>query len=196
MSKNKMSGHKNVNDSAYLKHLEFIQAIVARMAQSSVQTKSLLLPVVVATYGYALTQKSVSVSLLGIAAVLLFDYIDASYLRQEQAYRRLYNAVIEGKKEIPFLSLNPCCVDKVAFPVNADLNLAEDTELVCEEKSFWKKSCEVIKEWVFLTQRFGYPGLFSVLFRLLHGWVCSSVPCTHVWALGVGLKLPTAGQTE
>ena len=64
MSKNKMSGHKNANDSAYLKHLEFIQAIVARMAQSSVQTKSLLLPVVVATYGYALTQKSVSVSLL------------------------------------------------------------------------------------------------------------------------------------
>ena len=143
MSKNKMSGHKNANDSAYLKHLEFIQAIVARMAQSSVQTKSLLLPVVVATYGYALTQKSVSVSLLGIAAVLLFGYIDASYLRQEQAYRRLYNAVIEGTKEIPLLSLNPCCVDKVAFPVNADLNLAE-------EKSFWKKSGEVIKEWVFL----------------------------------------------
>lgn len=134
MSKNKMSGHKNANDSAYLKHLEFIQAIVARMAQSSVQTKSLLLPVVVATYGYALTQKSVSVSLLGIAAVLLFGYIDASYLRQEQAYRRLYNAVIEGTKEIPLLSLN----------------LAEDTELVCEEKSFWKKSGEVIKEWVFL----------------------------------------------
>lgn len=134
MSKNKMSGHKNVNDSAYLKHLEFIQAIVARMAQSSVQTKSLLLPVVVAAYGYALTQKSVSVSLLGIAAVLLFGYIDASYLRQEQAYRRLYNAVIEGTKEIPLLSLN----------------LAEDTELVCEEKSFWKKSGEVIKEWVFL----------------------------------------------
>lgn len=142
MSKNKMSGHKNANDSAYLKHLEFIQAIVARMAQSSVQTKSLLLPVVVATYGYALTQKSVSVSLLGIAAVLLFGYIDASYLRQEQAYRRLYNAVIEGTKEIPLLSLNPCCVDKVVFP--------EDIELVCEEKSFWKKSCEVIKEWVFL----------------------------------------------
>ena len=141
MSKNKMSGHKNANDSVYLKHLEFIQAIVARMAQSSVQTKSLLLPVVVAAYGYALTQKSVSVSLLGIAAVLLFGYIDASYLRQEQAYRRLYNAVIEGTKEIPLLSLNPCC---------ADLNLAEDTELVCEEKSFWEKSCEVIKEWVFL----------------------------------------------
>ena len=134
MSKNKMSGHKNANDSAYLKHLEFIQAIVARMAQSSVQTKSLLLPVVVAAYGYALTQKSVSVSLLGIAAVILFGYTDASYLRQEQAYRRLYNAVIEGTKEIPLLSLN----------------LAEDTELVCEEKSFWKKSGEVIKEWVFL----------------------------------------------
>ena len=115
------------------------------MAQSSVQTKSLLLPVVVAAYGYALTQKSVSVSLLGIAAVILFGYIDASYLRQEQAYRRLYNAVIEGTKEIPLFSLNPCCVD-----INADLNLAEDTELVCEEKSFWKKSGEVIKEWVFL----------------------------------------------
>ena len=150
MSKNKMLGHKNANDSAYLKHLEFIQAIVARMAQSSVQTKSLLLPVVVAAYGYALTQKSVSVSLLGVAAVLLFGYIDASYLCQEQAYRRLYNAVIEGTKEIPLLSLNPYCIDKEAFTVNADLNPAEEAEFSCEEKSFWKKSGEVIKEWVFL----------------------------------------------
>jgi hypothetical protein len=58
--------------------------------------------------------------------------------------------LIEGTKEIPLLSLNPCCVDKVALPVNADLNFTEDAELVYEEKSFWKKSGEVIKEWVFL----------------------------------------------
>jgi len=43
--------------------------------------------------------------------------------------------LIEGTKEIPLLSLNPCCVDKVALPVNADLNFTEDAELVYEEKS-------------------------------------------------------------
>lgn len=89
------------------KHLDFIQATITRMSAASTTTKSWLMPVVTATYGYALTQRHCTVALLGIAAVLLFGYLDANYLRQEKRFRRLYKAVAEGANEIAAFSLNP-----------------------------------------------------------------------------------------
>lgn len=88
-------------------HLEFIQAIITRMSAASSTTKSWLLPVTTATYGYALTQNSCQVAMLGVAAVLLFAYLDANYLRQEKRFRRLYKAVAEGSEDVAVFSLNP-----------------------------------------------------------------------------------------
>lgn len=89
------------------KHLDFIQATITRMSAASTTTKSWMLPVVSATYGYALVQKATSVAVLGIAAVVLFAYLDANYLRQEKRFRRLYKAVAQGSDEIAVFSLNP-----------------------------------------------------------------------------------------
>lgn len=89
------------------KHLDFIQATITRMSAASTSAKSWMLPVVTATYGYAITQCSPSVALLGIGAALVFAYLDANYLRQEKRFRRLYRAVAEGKDEIAVFSLNP-----------------------------------------------------------------------------------------
>ncbi|MEV8132864.1 hypothetical protein AB0O54_17165 [Pseudarthrobacter oxydans] len=89
------------------KHLDFIQATITRMSAASTTTKSWMMPVVSATFGYALVQKVTSVAVLGIAAVLLFAYLDANYLRQEKRFRRLYKAVAEGSDEIAVFSLNP-----------------------------------------------------------------------------------------
>lgn len=79
------------------KHLEFIQAAVSRMAGGSALAKSWLLPVVTATYGYALANRLSSIAFLGVAAVLLFATLDAQYLRQERAFRALYRAASEGR---------------------------------------------------------------------------------------------------
>ena len=57
------------------------------MSAASSTAKGWLLPVVTATYGYALTKDDGTIGLLGIAGVLLFAMLDANYLRQEQAYR-------------------------------------------------------------------------------------------------------------
>jgi histidine triad (HIT) family protein len=88
------------------KHLDFIQAVVTRMSAASSNSKSWLLPVITATYGFALTEHSVPVALLGITAVALFMYIDANYLRLERNYRELYRAVAKGTKQIPAFSLD------------------------------------------------------------------------------------------
>lgn len=93
------------------KHLDFIQAVVTRMAGASANAKAWLLPVVTATYGYALTKHAESIALLGIGAVLLFLFLDVNYLRQEKAYRRLYDAVAKGTKTVPLFSLDPSDAD-------------------------------------------------------------------------------------
>jgi diadenosine tetraphosphate (Ap4A) HIT family hydrolase len=87
------------------KHLELIQAVVTRMSAASTTTKGWLLPVVTAAYGYAVTKSSAAVALLGLAAVLLAGLIDANYLKQERAFRRLYDAVVRGA-DIPSFSMN------------------------------------------------------------------------------------------
>lgn len=97
------------------KHLDFIQATITRMSAASTTTKSWMMPVVTATYGYALTQNIRSVALLGVLAVVLFAYLDANYLRQEKRFRRLYTAVAEGKNEVAAFSLNP---DEVALDLS------------------------------------------------------------------------------
>lgn len=88
------------------KHLDFIQAVVTRMSSASTSTKSWLLPVVTAAYGYGMTRNAWSVVALGLSAVLLFMFLDANYLRQEKAYRDLYDAVAR-KQGVPLFSLNP-----------------------------------------------------------------------------------------
>lgn len=107
------------SDEDRRKHLDFIQAIVTRMSAASSGAKGWLLPVVTATYGFALTQHSRAVTLLGIAAVALFMFLDANYLRQERAYRRLYDTVAMGTREVPLFSLDPSEADD---PVPESLN--------------------------------------------------------------------------
>ena len=85
------------------KHLDYIQAVVTPMSSASSSAKGWLLPVVTAAYGYALAKQQSPVALLGVAAVLLFGFLDANYLRQEKAYRRLYDAVAGGTDKSSFV---------------------------------------------------------------------------------------------
>ncbi|GAA2338592.1 hypothetical protein GCM10010431_72490 [Streptomyces kunmingensis] len=87
-------------------HLSFIQAVITRMSQASSSSKSWLLPIVTLTYGYAITKKSLLVALLGCLAILVFGVLDANYLKQERAFRKLYDDVAAGRP-IPAFSLNP-----------------------------------------------------------------------------------------
>ncbi len=89
------------SEAEKLAHLGYIQNVVARMAHEANSLKSWLLPVVTAAYGYAIVAHSWKVALVGIAACLLMGWQAASYLQEEKAYRKLYNATIKGEVE-PF----------------------------------------------------------------------------------------------
>ncbi|MFD5116483.1 HIT family protein [Streptomyces sp. NPDC058391] len=98
-------------------HLSFIQAIITRMSQASSSSKAWLLPIVTATYGYAITMDSIFVALLGLLAVLVFGILDANYLKQERAFRKLYDEVAAGRS-IPAFSLNPTLASPAGSRVN------------------------------------------------------------------------------
>lgn len=101
------------------KHVELIQAVVTRMAEASTNAKSWLLPVVTAAYGFALTNRSGSVATLGVVAVVLFSFLDANYLRQERAYRALYDVVTTRSRPVPIFSLDPAHADEPLPDVEA-----------------------------------------------------------------------------
>jgi hypothetical protein len=76
-----------------VKHLEMIQAVIARMGQNSFFVKGWSIALVTATLAVASQQLSVGVSLLALFPASCFWYLDAYYLRQERLYRRLFNHV-------------------------------------------------------------------------------------------------------
>lgn len=94
------------SEADFRQHLQFLQDVIARMAQASERAKSWLLPVATAAYGYALTQNSNAVAWLGMIATSIFWFLDASYLSNERRFRDLYARVLEGGHEIPRFSLD------------------------------------------------------------------------------------------
>jgi ATP adenylyltransferase len=94
------------------KHLDYIQAVVTRQAAASASAKGWLLPIVTATFGFALTQRSWPLAALGMVAVVLFAYLDANYLRSEKQFRRLYNTVARSSRKVPLFTLDPVDADE------------------------------------------------------------------------------------
>lgn len=104
-------------------HLSFIQAVVTRMSQASSSAKTWLLPIVTLTYGYAVTQHRWWVAAMGAVAVVIFGVLDANYLKQERAFRNLYDKVSTGG-DIPTFSMNP----SLAGPAGTKVNYWPDLE--------------------------------------------------------------------
>lgn len=94
------------------KHLDYIQAVVTRQSAASGAAKGWLLPIVTATFGFALTQESWPLAALGMVSVLLFAYLDANYLRSERQFRRLYNTVARSSRRVPLYTLDPVDADE------------------------------------------------------------------------------------
>ncbi|WP_445337396.1 HIT family protein [Clavibacter sp. CFBP 8614] len=77
-------------------HLSLIQAVITRMSQASSSAKTWLLPVVVASYGYAIAERQAWAAIIGVLATMVFLVLDANYLKQERSFRSLYDEVAQG----------------------------------------------------------------------------------------------------
>ena len=73
------------------------------MAGASSNSKTWLLPIATAAYGYAIANKSIMVTALGMIATFILALLDAGYLTNERRYRQLYNQIISNPNvAVPF----------------------------------------------------------------------------------------------
>lgn len=88
-----------------LKHLEFLQAVIARQSTASFALKGWSITVVGALFAFALDRTDYRIALIGIVASMGFWFLDSFYLRQERLFRCLY-AVVADNTTMPMLSMN------------------------------------------------------------------------------------------
>ncbi|WP_159072551.1 hypothetical protein [Streptomyces formicae] len=89
-----------------LKHLDYIQATIARQASHSFAVKGWSLTVSAAIYAYTGSHLHWWNALIGIMPAIAFGWLDAFYLRQERLFRELYAAASEEVTVVPIFSMN------------------------------------------------------------------------------------------
>jgi hypothetical protein len=90
-----------------LKHLEFIQAVIARQANNSFLVKGWGLTVAGAFYAFAANRLNWRIALVGLLPAFTFWGLDAYFLRQERLFRCLYDTVRRRETPVDAFCMNP-----------------------------------------------------------------------------------------
>lgn len=89
-----IDGHINDMDAEKLKHLDYIQSAISRMADCSFKIKSLVITIVSAIVGICIKTGDMNILLVAIVPIVLFWILDSYYLQQERMFREIYNILI------------------------------------------------------------------------------------------------------
>ncbi|MFT4213353.1 MAG: hypothetical protein QM622_01050 [Microbacterium sp.] len=90
--------------------MDYVQAIIARLANNSFIMKGWALTLTSALLGFAATRSDALLAFLALAAVLAFWFLDAYFLRQERAFRLMFSDV--AAKKVTGFNLNPATYAK------------------------------------------------------------------------------------
>jgi len=85
-----------VTDADRVKHLEFVQAVIARHASNAFLIKGWAVTIAAALYGFALDKERPALAAVGVVVVAVFYLLDGYYLRQERLFRCLWDALTSG----------------------------------------------------------------------------------------------------
>ncbi|WP_226485857.1 hypothetical protein [Streptomyces parvulus] len=89
-----------------IKHLEMIQAIIARLANGSFLIKGWTMTVAGVLFGVSASNLTWRVTLAGAIPLIGFWLLDSYYLRQERLFRKLYDAVRKPGSSVEPFSMN------------------------------------------------------------------------------------------
>jgi hypothetical protein len=95
----------DIERSDHHKHMDYVQAVITRLANNSVLLKGWALTLSSAVLGFAITQKHAGLALAALVPVTAFWLLDTYYLRQERAFRDLYAAV--AAKQVRDFKIEP-----------------------------------------------------------------------------------------
>lgn len=97
---------ENVTREDWHKHLEFIQAVVTRLARNSYLLKGWTITLVAATFVLSLSVTSAWLVAIALLPTIAFSILDAYYLRQERLFRKLYNDVRRNPDSVEAFSMD------------------------------------------------------------------------------------------
>ena len=89
---------------ACIKHMDMVQAVVARLAGNGFIVKGWAITVAGAFQGFSITGQDKWLAIVGVVPTLLFWVLDASFLRSERAFRALFERVRTGKSDAFFMN--------------------------------------------------------------------------------------------
>ncbi|MER6191621.1 hypothetical protein [Streptomyces cyaneofuscatus] len=89
-----------------IKHLEFIQAVVARLANGSFLIKGWTMTVAGIFFGISVNNLSWKIATTGIVPIVGFWLLDSYYLRQERLFRKLYDDVRKPDSGVEAFSMD------------------------------------------------------------------------------------------
>jgi hypothetical protein len=97
--------HPSISD-AQIKHLEFVQTVISRLANNCFLMKGWALTVAGLLFGFAVDQGSWRIAAAGLLPVVAFWALDAFFLRQERLFRCLYDAVRRSDPKVELFSMD------------------------------------------------------------------------------------------
>ncbi|MCB1066077.1 MAG: hypothetical protein KDN20_24560 [Verrucomicrobiae bacterium] len=110
-----------------LKHLEFIQNIIARMSTNSFMVKGWSVTLVAAIFALAASEANQSFAVVVFLPIIAFWVLDSFFLFQERGFRALYRKVADKPEDQINFEMDPSTLDK--------------TDLKAEKAGWWKVCC-------------------------------------------------------
>ncbi|WP_228473094.1 hypothetical protein [Streptomyces cyaneochromogenes] len=89
-----------------IKHLEFIQATITRLGTNSFLVKGWALTLAAGLFALSASRLSWQLAGVGLVPLLCFWYLDCFFLRQERAFRRLYDDARRPGSTVEMLSMD------------------------------------------------------------------------------------------
>jgi hypothetical protein len=93
-------------DTAAIKHLEFLQAVIARLSGNAFVIKGWSLTLAAAFFGFSTKDLDGRLAAVGLLPVIVFWGLDAYFLSRERSYRQLYDAVRVGDSKVSPFSMD------------------------------------------------------------------------------------------
>jgi hypothetical protein len=113
-----MPEHSDLSDHQ-IKHLEFIQAVVARLGNNGFLIKGWAITIAGAFLAFGVNRDKWQLAAAGLAPTFLFWILDASFLRNERLFRHLFDAARRGNVEVFFMgATGPSYVKEVEKQFN------------------------------------------------------------------------------
>ena len=89
-----------------LKHLDFIQAVVTRLGNSSFLIKGWTLTIAAAFFAVVTSRQSWQIAVIGVVPLVGFWFLDGVFLRTERMFRRLYDDARLADTRVELLSMD------------------------------------------------------------------------------------------